>query len=80
MIRRTRPGRNHNQRSAVPKYPCHFGNGFELRYVFPAEVEHLLVRAGLRLEGRYGSYDLGAFEAGASRMLIVARHETAGSR
>ena len=53
---------------------------FELRYVFPAEVEHLLARADLRLERVYGDYDLAPFDADSSRMLVLAREETVDSR
>ncbi len=48
---------------------------FVLRYVFPAEAGHLLARAGFAVEAVYGSYDLAPFDAGASRMLIIARAE-----
>jgi SAM-dependent methyltransferase len=44
-----------------------------LRYVYPAEMEHLLVRAGLVLAGRYGGYDLESFTTGSERMIVVAR-------
>lgn len=44
-----------------------------LRYVYPAEVEHLLARAGLVLDDRYGGYDLEPFSTGSERMIVVAR-------
>lgn len=45
---------------------------YRLRFVFPAELELLLQRAGLRLEGRYGDYDLRPFEAESPRMIVLA--------
>ena len=53
---------------------------FELLYVLPDEVEHLLARADLRLERVYGDYDLAPFDADSSRMLVLAREETVDSR
>lgn len=49
--------------------------GYALRFVFPAEMLLLLAAAGLRLDGRYGSYDLDPFDGGSDRMLIVAKRE-----
>lgn len=53
---------------------------FELRFVFPAELEHLLARAGLESDRLYGSYDLDPYDATSSRMLVIAREETAAVR
>ncbi len=49
---------------------------FELRFIFPAELEHLLARAGLAIDRVYGSYDLDPFDSTSSRMLVIAREET----
>ena len=46
---------------------------FELRFVFRSEAELLMRQAGFAIEEVYGSYDLGAFEAGAEKMIVVAR-------
>jgi len=45
---------------------------YELRFVFPFEVELLLERSGLELVARYGDYDLGPFEAASPRQICVA--------
>ncbi len=46
---------------------------FELRFLFRNEVELLMRRAGFTVEAVYGSYDLAPFEAGAEKMIVVAR-------
>jgi SAM-dependent methyltransferase len=45
---------------------------YTLRYAFPAELDLLLEAAGLRVEARYGDYDLSAFEASSPRQIVVA--------
>jgi SAM-dependent methyltransferase len=45
---------------------------YDLRFIFPAELELLLTLAGLRLERRYGDYDLSAFTAQSPRMIVLA--------
>jgi ubiquinone/menaquinone biosynthesis C-methylase UbiE len=46
---------------------------FELRFLLRNEAELLMRQAGLAIEAVYGSYDLGPFEAGAEKMIVVAR-------
>jgi len=46
---------------------------FSTRYLFRAEVEHLLQRAGLAVEAVYGSYDLDDFDGDSDKMITVAR-------
>lgn len=48
-----------------------------LRYVYPAEAEHLLVRAGLQVTDVFGDYELGPLGNESSRMIVCARR-TAG--
>jgi SAM-dependent methyltransferase len=43
-----------------------------LRYVYPAELEHLLSIAGLRPVAMYGDYDAGALSNESGRMIAVA--------
>lgn len=43
-----------------------------LRYVYPAEVEHLLARAGFELAALYGDYDAGMLTTESERMIAVA--------
>lgn len=43
-----------------------------LRYIFPTELEYLLELHGLHVTGRYGDYDLSAFEEGCPRLIIRA--------
>jgi SAM-dependent methyltransferase len=45
---------------------------YELRFVFPAELELLLAACGLRLIDRYGGYELEPFDAGSARQIAVA--------
>lgn len=45
---------------------------YSLRYVFPAEFDLLLAAAGLRVEARYGDYDLSPFSAESPRQIVVA--------
>ncbi len=46
---------------------------FSLRYLFRAELEHLLERAGFAVEAVYGSYDLDDFDSDSDKMITVAR-------
>jgi SAM-dependent methyltransferase len=55
---------------------------YDLRFIFPGELDLLLVAAGLELRDRYGDYDLHEFAAGSERQICVAtcaRSESAGS-
>lgn len=49
---------------------------FELRWLYRYELEHLLARAGFKLEAVYGNYDLDEYSAGSDLMLTVARKIT----
>jgi hypothetical protein len=44
---------------------------FDLRFIFPAELELLVRVAGLRLVDVYGGYDLAPFGADSGRMIAV---------
>jgi hypothetical protein len=44
-----------------------------LRYVFPAELDLLLMACGLERAARYGDYDESPFEEGCPRLLVYAR-------
>ena len=46
---------------------------FSIRYLFRAEIEHLLLRAGFAVEAVYGSYDLDDFDGDSDKMITVAR-------
>ncbi len=46
---------------------------FSTRYLFRAEIEHLLQRAGFAVEVIYGSYDLDDFSSDSDKMITVAR-------
>ena len=43
-----------------------------LRYIFPVELDLLLVVNGLQRIERYGDYDKGPFEEGCPRLIVVA--------
>lgn len=45
---------------------------FTLRYIFPAELHHLLRLAGFKIVERYGSFDKTPFEHHSSELIIVA--------
>jgi len=45
---------------------------FSVRYLFCAELEHLLQRTGFAVEAIYGSYDLDDFSSESDRMITVA--------
>jgi SAM-dependent methyltransferase len=44
-----------------------------LRYVFRYEMEHLLVRCGLRVEALFGDFRRGAFRPGGEQIWVVRR-------
>lgn len=44
-----------------------------LRYVFPAELDLLLMVCGLQRVARYGDYDESPFEEGCPRLIVYAR-------
>jgi len=46
---------------------------FSTRYLFRAELEHLLQRAGFAVEAVYGSYDLDDFNSDSDKMITVVR-------
>jgi SAM-dependent methyltransferase len=46
---------------------------FSIRYLFRAELEHLLHRAGFAVEAIYGSYDLDDYSSDSDKMITVAR-------
>jgi len=46
---------------------------FSVRYLFRAELEHLLQRSGFAVEAIYGSYDLDDFSSDSEKMITVAR-------
>jgi SAM-dependent methyltransferase len=46
---------------------------FEMRFLFRNEVELLMRQAGFAIEAVYGSYDLDPFDAGAEKMIVVAK-------
>ncbi|MGG1662706.1 class I SAM-dependent methyltransferase [Brevibacillus sp. NRS-1366] len=45
---------------------------FTLRYIFPAELHHLLRLNGFKVKERYGSFAKTPFDAGSSELIIVA--------
>jgi SAM-dependent methyltransferase len=49
-----------------------------LRYVFRYEMEHLLARAGLRVEALFGDFRHGPFQAGGEQ-IWVARHASSAA-
>jgi SAM-dependent methyltransferase len=44
---------------------------FTMRWLYRYEGEHLLARAGLQVEGVYGSYDLDDYDDHAERMILI---------
>ena len=48
---------------------------FAMRYFWRFELEHLLARAGFSIEDVYGNYDLGAYDAESSQLIVVARRD-----
>ena len=51
---------------------------YDLRFVFPAELELLLSISGLCLRDCYGDYDLGPFCADSERLICVAERSNRG--
>ncbi|MFM1655297.1 class I SAM-dependent methyltransferase [Brevibacillus sp. B_LB10_24] len=45
---------------------------FTLRYIFPAELHHLLRLNGFKVVQRYGSFDQAPFDRGSTELIIVA--------
>ena len=45
---------------------------FEMRWFTASELEHLLARAGFRVEGMYGDFDRGALTDASPELLVVA--------
>jgi ubiquinone/menaquinone biosynthesis C-methylase UbiE len=52
---------------------------YALRFVFPAEMSLLFRLAGLSPCGRYGDYELNAFDRHSERMIVLARLLRPGS-
>ncbi|MFT9848687.1 class I SAM-dependent methyltransferase [Aneurinibacillus sp. REN35] len=46
---------------------------FHIRYIFPAEMHHLLRLAGFSVIGRYGSFAKEAFGPSSTELIIVAK-------
>lgn len=51
----------------------HSRTGFEMRWFYRFELEHILARAGLAVEALYGGFDRSALEDGSAEMIFVAR-------
>jgi hypothetical protein len=45
---------------------------FTLRYIFPAELHHLLRLNGFKVTQRYGSFDKKPFNSSSSELIVVA--------
>lgn len=45
---------------------------FELRYLWRFEAELLLEKAGFEVEGVYGDWEMGDYDSGSDRMILVA--------
>ncbi|MFD2369227.1 class I SAM-dependent methyltransferase [Brevibacillus sp. GCM10020057] len=45
---------------------------FTLRYIYPAELHHLLRLNGLKVVQRYGTFTKGAFDASSNELIVVA--------
>jgi SAM-dependent methyltransferase len=45
---------------------------FAMRWLYRYELEHLLARAGFRIEVVYGGYDLLPYESASAQLLVVA--------
>ncbi|KKX53438.1 class I SAM-dependent methyltransferase [Brevibacillus borstelensis] len=45
---------------------------FTLRYIFPAELHHLLRLNGFKVTQRYGSFDKKPFDSSSSELIVVA--------
>ena len=48
---------------------------FAMRYFWRFELEHLLARAGFRIEDIYGNYELAPYDAESSQLIVVARRD-----
>jgi ubiquinone/menaquinone biosynthesis C-methylase UbiE len=48
------------------------GVHFSMRWVYRYELEHLLARAGFRIQAIYGSYDLDDYTSDSDRLIAVA--------
>jgi SAM-dependent methyltransferase len=48
---------------------------FEMRFYFRFEIEHLVARSKLRLEGLYGDFEEGPVTAASSEYLVVCRRD-----
>jgi hypothetical protein len=46
---------------------------FSLRYIYSAELELLLHRAGFQIEAMYGSYELDGFTGESDKIITIAR-------
>lgn len=46
---------------------------FTLRYIFPAELHHLLRLNGLKVVERYGNFARAPFDASSTELIIVAQ-------
>jgi ubiquinone/menaquinone biosynthesis C-methylase UbiE len=53
---------------------------YRIHYFYRPEIDLLLERAGFRVEGIYGSYDLDEYEADSPRIILVARASAAARR
>jgi hypothetical protein len=51
----------------------HARTGFEMRWFYRFELEHLLGRAGLEVEALYGNFDRSPFSDDSPEMIFVAR-------
>lgn len=47
---------------------------FRMRWFTPAELAHLVARAGFRLEAMYGDFDRGALTDQAGEIVVVAEN------
>ncbi|GIV95606.1 MAG: type 12 methyltransferase [Herpetosiphonaceae bacterium] len=56
----------------------HAPAAFAMRWLYRYEVEHMLARTGLEIEGLYGSYDLDDYQAGSDRLIVIGRKEGTG--
>lgn len=50
----------------------HMPPPFAMRWLYRAEAEHLLARAGLELEGIFGSYELEPYTSSSERLILLA--------
>jgi ubiquinone/menaquinone biosynthesis C-methylase UbiE len=46
---------------------------FQLRYIFPTELFHLLRLAGFQIVGRYGTFDRGPFDHRSTELIVEAK-------